>query len=912
MPQDLSTLHGVSVNLEGQVIAIRLPQNHLSSSKGLPDIFDQLPRLATFDVSGNTLLQGTKGGAFALSAPSPLNFVALLLHLGSVPLSLMKSQSLRQLHLVGTKLTEWPGMCTLTAHCSLRPAHALSPPTVCFLEAEECLSNSAALFPSLRMYGGEPCHRADVLAALALYTAAGGSRSVWLRLSRNEWDPTDPVVVGEETPSAVLETDNAIEIRGPLSFESHEDEEEEFGIETWPGVYVKSRRVVRFAPGGGSFAWGLDTFPAGVGAADALEVLDLQGVGLSCMRPLPDELVGLVNLKELKLHRNNLQGTLPTPLLLLPHLKEVHLDWKEHGGLKIATSREELLQTGRWPQWVAEALTGKLAFPEGSTSVAVSYHVEDGVITLLVPKQGLMQSVMSYDVKTDAELTFLPLLDPFSRMFLIVSAILLVTDMVTDVVVALEFANSGDYGWLAISITCLALYAMSAAWYTAAALGSSSLNTILSAVAAMLGLGGLTQVLQMLLLRPVTLSGRFNLTSPFKVTRYLATLHFMEATFESLPQLVLQLYVRTVQGYGTVAWWGWLSLGVSFLSVLRIVIMQDRQVQLAEGHDLSMEGAWARSGLHDAKAPGSKKPRLNPGASFKGSRKDLGVQITSNPTRKQAALPAAEGRFGDTPKVPSMSLVGAVMLVIRVFEIAIATCGTVMIGILWRGFAFLVPGLWLLLFSCLLTLILSCYMNSARTDQVVPAEAIEGVIRQMPSSQRPLNRDDEGPEWLASSRRKRRSLGSLFCTSLSQAILCWFFTTAPLMLFPRFLPHAGFLVWRSSHVPLAVTSLFIAARYIFFLVVAAMHFDTSDVIIMIVVLCTPLAIISTLVITVIDLNSRCRRTCLLSGLWCDYDFIVNGKGTRGLSNEVSTQKRRKRRRKCCASRRKHRNSETKS
>ena len=58
MPQDLSKLHGIRVNLEGRVIAISLPQNHLSSSTGLPDVFDKLPRLTMLDVSGNSLLQG--------------------------------------------------------------------------------------------------------------------------------------------------------------------------------------------------------------------------------------------------------------------------------------------------------------------------------------------------------------------------------------------------------------------------------------------------------------------------------------------------------------------------------------------------------------------------------------------------------------------------------------------------------------------------------------------------------------------------------------------------------------------------------------------------------------------------------------------------------------------------------------
>ena len=779
------------------------------------------------------------------------------------------------------------------------------------MSADECQFNPASLLPSLRAYGGASCHRVDVLAALALYVSAGGSRSAWLRLSRDEWQPTDPVVVGEKMVNSELKLgETAAELRVPIPSESQVNQDPNPLTITWPGVYVKNRRIVEFSPGEGSFGWSPDTFPAGVGVADALEVLNLQGSGLSCTHPPLDELIGLVSLKQLMLQRNNIQGNLPAPLLFLPNLREVHLDGKEHGGLKIAPQRTELLQTNRWPMWVSEALTGKLTYPPESANVAVSYHVEDGVIALKVPKQGLMQSVMSNEATTDAELTFRPVLDPFSRVFLVVSAILLLSDIMTDIGVAVEFANNGDYAWLAISISCLCLYATSAAWYTACALGSCSLNTIVNAVAAMLGLGGLMQVLQLLLLRPVTLSGRFNLTTPFKVTRYLATLHFLEAAFESLPQLVLQLYVRTVQGYSAVSVWGWFSLGISFLSVLRIVFMQDRQVQLAEAHELFIDlpKVTKDTQVHKPIIYRSLPTNLGQGSTLLRTQQGF-PSIVEGPSQmrtmayREPSPPLAAStipHLENSSRVPSISFAGAAMLIVRVLEIGVATCSTVMLGMLWRSFAFLVPGIWLLLFTGTLTLTLACWKAANRRDRILPTGIAVQVAQEGHSQQRLMGSEGSESEWVGPGKNKR-SLIALCCTSLSQGILCWFFTTAPLMLFPRFLPHAGSLVWHSSKLPLVIATSFVVARYAFFLVIASMNFQSSDAIIMGVVLGAPAALLSTLVITAIDLSVRCRRSCLLSGLWCDYDVVFNGKSSRGaaIATNDPPQRKRGRRRKLC-------------
>lgn len=58
MPRDLSGLFGIGIDLRGQVISIDLPENHLATLNGLPDVWAGLPWLVRLNLRGNILIHG--------------------------------------------------------------------------------------------------------------------------------------------------------------------------------------------------------------------------------------------------------------------------------------------------------------------------------------------------------------------------------------------------------------------------------------------------------------------------------------------------------------------------------------------------------------------------------------------------------------------------------------------------------------------------------------------------------------------------------------------------------------------------------------------------------------------------------------------------------------------------------------
>ena len=893
MPVDLSKLEGVSINFHGQVTDIRLPENHLESTTGLPDVFDGLPELRRLDLSGNILL-GKR-----------------------VCPSLLRLPMLESLNLVETKLVEWPGMrfgiWFLVADiqwCYIPP-----PPSLLFVTAAICLARDPYVFPSLNHFGGKPCDRGDLCSLLSLYVASGGTSGVWFRLSPLEWSPNLPIVhtIAEPQPEPQLGALNGVQNdNGTGSLEEqkgHMEEGTSRNVEvevdaltaapgkegmSWPGVYFRDNRVVTVKLPSGGLAWGSRQFPAGLGQSDAIEILDLRQAGITGR--LPNDVFFLKNLKVLNLSANRLSGSLPGALLGAPTLQKLAIEWRDHGGLEFDMTPRTLFEDV--PTWISDipkqpALLQDSAVPK----THLAYHMPDGVITLELSKYEVLRGILNERSRLKGRLVFHPLMDPISRAFFLLSAIIVVTDMFTDALVAAEFALNGDWAWFTVSVACMGIYAFSSAWFTAVSLGSRSVQSFFSAFLSAIGFGGLTEVIQLILNKPVKLNGLFSINQPFKVTLYLASLHFLEATMESLPQLILQLYVRATAKFEDMSLIAWLSLFVSFVSVLRIIVIQDREVLLSSAHVASaarrLERQSGKSGQQLGRsftAKGGDISRhllsslsVNPKASSAGSDK---ADQSKQPTKTKKVLQLLESQAEKLKEVPSLSLLGTALLLVRMIEVLASSTATVIIGLQFKEYLFVMAAGWIILYVLVMLIPLSYTDIKSRKQavtRVTPLSSpesppdVQDLLQQSspqtdPSPASPNALMPKSGQWKGKSFRKR--LWSLTFTAFATSALMWLFNIAPAFLIPRFLPTVGLRAWKRPAIVTATILLLLKDAALF--AIALLYYDSVPIIGYVALVACPLAALSTIMLSMVSARKSWTRMCLLTGVWCDYDILVDG------------------------------------
>ena len=879
MPRDLSTLVGVSVNLRGQVVGIELPENRLASLRGLPDVWRGLPRLQVLNLSGNILLQGR------------------------VPLTLLKLRKLSDLNLVATRLNGWPSKYSTIpcpASSSLTCALSSSP-----LVAVECAEINSSLLRSLVRYGGHEVRRQDLLAALALYVAAGGGKSVWLRLSPEEWSPTDPLVrnLGDAPTGEELVAMDPAAQHGGLEERKGDDA---YSM-TWPGMFTEEGRLVGAVLTAGSMMWGDAILPNGLCQADALEELDLALTGVRGF--IPPSIINMRSLRVLRLYNSEMVGRFPTPLLLSGAMEDVHVDWSRSTGPRFLLEHTDLSEP-RWPVWVhdlADVADTKSLYPTHESNLRITYHMPDGKGTLLLRKADLLDRIQHDEDTVPGYFRLQPRVNPLSRLLLFLSSLLLLGDVITDMAVCIMFAIGNDMGWFAVMLALICAHATAAAWYTATTFKACTPRATISTALSALGMGGLVESCELLFRKAVTVYGYFHLDKPFKITQHIHNLHFIEAMLEAAPALLIQLYARYLQGYGTVEWWGWLSIALSAASVWRAVIIYDQRAietsaaEALEGRMVHQDRKATRQRIALAKEFDQlEEARLRAMVtSFRVDPKSVGgmaaitARMRSEERQRWKLKSHALKVFRALNRIlffsrstPTISALHSLVFFVRLTEILATVAMTTVVAVDVGPFVFSIIGEYFVGVTLIMLIPLSFeQVRTVRLGQGTVVPTITSTGGSSEDNVAATTNPTSKPKKLTAvtsfrvpperSRSYLNALPGLLATAIVSGASAWFFTVSPRFLLPRFLGRYYRHLWRASCV--ITYTVLLLLKYILGLIFIAVWIDYIAVLSELAIIMAATAAVLVLLLSLIGLSEDATRRGLTTGVWCGTDTIVDGK-----------------------------------
>ena len=756
-----------------------------------------------------------------------------------------------------------------------------------------------ALLPGLTRYGGEEVRRQDLLASLALYTAAGGQKSAWLRATPEEWSPTDALVVsdaGNDGSDWLTEGNPNGQIQISMEDVKTPRPVKERRLKmTWPGIFVENGRLVAAVLSAGGMIWGPATIPVGVTQADALEELDLGLTGIKGI--VPPEICHLKSLSVLRIYGSDIMGKFPTPLLMSDAIQEVHVDWRPTGGPRFMLDRTALSDQA-WPAWVRtldNAQDPSDILPKSETSnVRISYNTPKRLVELQVEKSEVLRSIKQEKNTVYGKTVIKERLNPLAKAFWFLSSLLILANLVTNLVVGFQFGNSGDTSWSTATFLFIGMYLLFAAAYTFRAFWTCSARSLAFTTMSLLGVAPLAISGMLCAQSKFKLEGRFNIDKPFSLQKFVSNIYAIEVVFHCAPLLLLQLYIAHELKYTEAPWWLWLSIGVSLGTVARAYFQYDIQTVYRSAEELLTETLDDES-----KRMKYREKLVEDWESHEGTRMDLmtkSFRITRGSPlhRVHTALRTEfDSQRQDWKRrsyllhsfkelnrllhlnraVPTVSLFTALSIFTHSMELCALFFGGTLI-VQEAGYYFLlitiesVVGVFFFLFVILI--IEFSFLRRERESTIQPQG--EHIV---PPGKRGL---------LALKAAHKQEhlvdftlLGAIYYSYLvavTLAITSWFISLNPAVLLPRLFGKRARRLWGGLAVITYTTLLVLKYAFLSWYILRFMDASTWHT--TLAVTFSLVSAVFVLLMPIVTSRASWRKSCVTSGVWCGSDRVKKG------------------------------------